>query len=456
MGVGERCAERTPAAMSDAKTYRRYMLGLLTLLLASNVLDRIAVGIMLQDIKTDLALSDTQLGLLTGIAFAIFYALMGIPIARWADRGNRVTIISLTAVLWSVMVALCAIAGSFVQLLLIRVGVGIGEAGAIPPAQSLIADHFPRADRPRAAAIYALGGPISFFVGYFAAGWLNELYGWRTTFVIVGVPGAVLGALAWFTLREPRVQASAAVQLGGPASPDEKLTDVFRILWRNITFRHLLIAFSLTYLFGYGLQQWLPVFFIRSHGLETGELGTWLSIVYGPGSLIGILIGGEWAARFAIGNESLQLRMTAFASAAAGAFQLAVLVPASSGAAFVLLAVVAALGSSIYGPLYATIQSVAPPRMRAMAIAVVLLFANMIGMGLGPLVAGMLSDLLARWWPEDSLRYALMIMCPGYAWCMFHLFLASRTVHRSIDEAEKLEAATFVDSPAGTVGAVRP
>jgi predicted MFS family arabinose efflux permease len=177
--------------------YKNYLLAVLLVILAFNYVDRLALGLLLQDIKVDLDLSDTQLGLLSGIAFALFYSVMGIPIARWADRGNRVTIITITTGLWSAAVALCGVAGSFLHLLLIRIGVAVGEAGCIPPAHSLIADYFTRAERPRAVARYMLGTPLSFVIGYFLAGWLNELYGWRATFLLLGLPGLGLAALAW-------------------------------------------------------------------------------------------------------------------------------------------------------------------------------------------------------------------------------------------------------------------
>src|SRR6202046_5577488 len=167
-------------------TYRRYLLAVLLVIQAFNGVDGLALGLVLQNIKVDLHLSDTQLGFLSGIAFALFYSVMGIPIARWADRGNRVTIISVTATAWSVMVALCGMAASFAQLLLIRVGVAIGEAGCIPPAHSLIADYFGRAERPKAVSVYMLAGSLSTLIGYFVAGWLSEFYGWRTMFILLG------------------------------------------------------------------------------------------------------------------------------------------------------------------------------------------------------------------------------------------------------------------------------
>jgi len=195
--------------------YRRYLLAVLLLIQAFNAVDGLTLGIVLQNIKLDLHLTDTQLGFLSGIAFALFYGVMGIPIARWADRGNRITIIATTTALWSVAVSLCGVAANFTQLLLIRVFVAVGEAGCIPPAQSLIADYFPRAERPRAIGIYMLGGSVSVVIGYTLAGWLNQLYGWRATFIMIGLPGVALAALARFTLREPRIARSE----GTPAEP---------------------------------------------------------------------------------------------------------------------------------------------------------------------------------------------------------------------------------------------
>jgi predicted MFS family arabinose efflux permease len=308
----------------QTNVYRRYLLTVLLIILAFNYVDRLALGIVLQDIKLDLQLSDTQLGILSGIAFALFYSVMGIPIARWADRGNRVTIIAVTTALWSVAVALCGMAASFLQLLVVRIGVAVGEAGCIPPAHSLIADYFDRAERPRAVAVYMLGSSLSVVVGYFLAGWLNELYGWRVTFMLLGLPGIGLSVLVWLTLKEPRRAASAALEgNSGNAAPASvstlapatqshpSLKDVCATLWASATFRHLLVCFSVWYFFGYGILQWQPAFFIRSHGLDTGELGTWYAIVWGIGGVLGTYWGGELASRYAARNERLQLRATA-------------------------------------------------------------------------------------------------------------------------------------------------
>jgi MFS family permease len=414
--------------------YRQYVLVILLIILAFNYVDRVALGLVLQDIKTDLHLSDTQLGLLTGIAFALFYSVMGIPIARWADRGNRVTIISLTTLLWSAAVALCALAGNFFHLLLIRIGVAVGEAGCVPPAHSLIADYFTRAERPRAVALYMLGQPLSTVIGYFLAGWLNEFYGWRMTFLMLGIPGLVLALLARITLKEPRRERPALqTRFAEQAAPS--LREVTVTLWQIVTFRHLLLCFSIMSLFGSGIAQWQPAFFIRSFGLSTGELGTWLAVVYGVGGLLGTYWGGELASRYASHRERLQLKTMAIALLGFAVVSAIVYLSPYAVPAFGALGL-ATLGVGMtLGPMLAAIQTLVPERMRAMSIAFIYLFANLIGMGLGPLAAGVLSDAFRPWAGEESLRYALLSLCPGYFWAAWHVWIASKTVTRDLEDA---------------------
>jgi len=423
--------------------YRNYLLTVLLLILACNSVDRLALGLMLQNIKADLHLSDTQLGFLSGIAFALFYSVMGIPIARWADRGNRVQIIGITTALWSVAVAFCGAVGSFAQLVSIRVAVAVGEAGCIPPAHSLIADHFDRAERPRAVARYMLGSPLSVVIGYFLAGWLNQFYGWRITFALLGLPGVALAVLASSTLREPRIDQrsatrpadSALVSPGAePSSQAEpSVKEVLVTLWANRTFRHLLFAFSVAYFFGSGIMKWQPAFLIRSFGLETGELGTWFAVIWGLGGFVGTFWGGELAARRAAKNEPLQLRAMAFAYCVLAVLSACIYLSANVYMAFAFMGV-AALGiTAITGPLFATIQTLVPERMRAMSIALIYLFANLVGAGLGPLAAGVLSDAFRPLFGEESLRYALLVLSPGYFWCGWHLWRGSRSVARDIE-----------------------
>jgi MFS family permease len=422
----------------SSRGYKNYLLILLMAIFALNNVDRLALGIVLQDIKNDFNLTDTQLGFLSGIAFALFYSVMGLPISRWADRGNRVMIISLTTAMWSAAVALCGTATSFLQLLLIRIAVGVGEAGCIPPAHSLIADYFSRAERPRAVARYLLGAPVGLTIGYFVAGWLNELYGWRATFTILGLPGLAFAALAWFSLTEPRRMKTATAAVDAPPQTalslpaEASFKAVCVTLWSKAAFRHLLFCFSVWFFFAYGILQWQPAFFIRSYGLQTGELGTWFSMVYGIGGGLGVYLGGELAARYAAGNERLQLTACAFASSLFAVLTAGAFLAPNHYLAFAALTLGALGGNMAQGPMLATIQTLVPARMRATSVALVYLFANLIGMGLGPLAAGALSDALRPWFGVESLRYALVILCPGYFWVSWHLWCASRTVEQDL------------------------
>jgi MFS family permease len=432
--------------------YRTYLLIVLLVIFAFNNVDRLALGLVLQALKKDLSLSDTQLGLFTGIAFASFYSVMGIPLARWADRGSRKTIIALTTAVWSVMVALCGVAGSFMQLLVIRAGVAIGEAGCVPPAHSLIADYFDRAERPRAIARYMLGGPISVIIGYFCAGWLNEFYGWRMTFFILALPGLGLSLLAWRTLREPR-RVVATAQAPGFSFGGASASVVWMTLWRNRTFRHLLFGFSVSSFFGYGILQWQPAFFIRSFGLKTGELGTWFAVIYGLGGIFGTYLGGELASRSAANNERLQLKVIAIIYATLGAFSSLIYVSTNLYCAFALTGLITIGGTATSGPLFATIQTLVPGRMRASSIALIYLFANLIGMGLGPLAAGALSDLFRPTFGDEALRYALLALCPGYVWVGWHLWRGSKTVTADLQatQAGDLRVAVSKDNRAVSV-----
>jgi MFS family permease len=427
--------------------YRAYLLWLLAAVLAFNYMDRLALALALQNIKVELGASDTELGLLSGIAFALFYSVLGVPIGRWADRGSRVRIITTTTALWSIMVMLSASARSFVQLLLIRVGVAVGEAGCMPPAYSLIADHFERAERPQAVAIYLLGGSLSAVIAYFCAGWLNQTYGWRTMFIVVGFPGIALAALAGLTLREPRSERRAgeaetlvftehrieqAVRGNSPATSPVSLRHTMQYLWSNRTFRHLLVCLCLNYFFGYGIFQWQPAFFVRSYGLHSGELGTWFALSYGVGGLLGTYCGGQWASSYAAHNEHLQLVVVAFVFSSFGFISAFVYLTPNHLVAFGLIALACFGGNIGSGPILATLQSVVPHPMRATSVAIVFLFANLVGMGLGPLAVGALSDALRPSIGAESLRYALLVMCPGYFWGGWHVWRASRTVRSDL------------------------
>lgn len=408
--------------------YRGYLVFLLATILTVNILDSTALGLVLQNIKTALRLSDVQLGFLTGIAYSAFYSTVGVPIGRWADRGDRVAIIALTTALWGVMVMLVGVTRSFGELLLVRVGVAVGEAGCIPAAYSLIADYFAREERPRAISKYYLGGSVGLILGYVAGGWLNHNYGWRIMFVCLGLPSVVIAPLAWCTLSEPRRMAGGSG--GGSAGSAEVpgLWHASRMLWRNRTFRFVLSVQCLLYFFGSGLGVWQASFFVRSYGINSEALGLYLALAYGVGGLVGTYTGGYLASQYAPKDERRQFRILACCQIVIAVVAGLTYTLRSPLVSMMLLGLTIAGGTLQAGPVSATTQTVIPERVRALALCVIFLFANLLGAGLGPLFVGALSDALHPQFGVDSLRYALFAMCPVYLVAGWLLWRASETV----------------------------
>lgn len=425
--------------------HRHYLLAVLFVVVVLNSIDGVAMAVVLQDIKRDLSLTDTQLGVLTGFAFALLFSIMGIAIARWADCGDRVAIVSLTAIVWSVFVAACGTATNFMKLLLLRVGVGIGEAGCFPASQSLIADYFDRAERPQANAVYVMATGVSALVGYGLAGWLNEIYGWRVMFMMLGLPGIAVAAVAWLTLREPRFERSGGDGVGRFAlarrsllktvtstSASPRLAEIGVALWSNTTLRQVLLFWSVQAFFTTGLWQWQPAFFVRSHGLGTGELGTCFAVAYGLGGVLGPFLGGAWAARYAANNERLQLRVAGLSYSALMVISAFVYLVPNHYLAFGLLGLQVLIASAFFGPVLSVLQLLVPESMRAAAMAILALLGSLIGSGLGSLATGALSDALLARFGEESLRYALLTLCPGFLWAGWHLWQASKCVARDL------------------------
>lgn len=414
--------DRSKPEKAQNSRNKTYLLLILLGLLAFNGTERVLVGLVLQDIKVDLGLSDTQLGLLTGIAFALFYASVGIPLARYADHGNRVNLVSWTTGLCGSMIALCGRADSFIHLLLIRIGVAVGEAGIIPASHSLIADNFTRAERPHAVAVFLLGASLSSVFGYMIGGWLNEYYGWRLTFFAIGAPGVLLALIARSTLSEPRsVQQPEKTKI-------PSLLEVFTIVWKIKTYRQLFYAFVLSSFFTGGVYKWMPSFFIRTHDMQTSEIGVWFGLLFGLGGALGIYIGGVAASRYAKHNEPLQLQIMSLLYILCAFFNFFAYLTSSKYLALSLLGLSTFATASLGGPLLALIQTLLTDHMRATAFALMYFFTGLIGMGLGPLAAGVLSDVLALFAGEQSLRYSLLILSPGFLILSFHLYLASKTV----------------------------
>lgn len=423
--------------------YKYYLLILLTVVATFNYLDRGVLALAMESIKQDFQLSDSQLGFMSGFAFALFYAIAGIPIARWADRGNRNHVVVLTTGLWSAMVAISGLVTSFTQLLLVRIGVGVGESGCVPPAQSLISDYFDRTERPRAFSIYWISAPLSMILSFLVGGWLIEQYGWRMTFIIIGVPGILLAVLVKFTLHEPRLKRLSDVQENITTKADNKgnpdsLKIVITTLLRKPAFRHLVFGFCIGYFFGVGIGVWIPTFFMRTHGMEASELGVWLAVTWGIVGMLFTFLGGVLATRYAANKEGLQMRCAAVVCLLCTVFHALCYLSTNKYIALVNVSVVVGvLIPVISAVVYSAIQSLVEERMRAVAMAFIFMLANLIGMGLGPMVVGILSDVLEPSFGQESLRYALLLFSPGYLWCAFHNWRVADTIEDEIRAIEK-------------------
>lgn len=392
-------AHRLPGA------YARYVLGFLTLVYITNFIDRIVLGILVGPIKAELHLSDSELGLLGGTAFALFYTALGIPIGWWADRANRVRIMTSALVCWSVFTALTGFAHSFLMLFLARLGVGIGEAGGVAPAYALIADYFRPGSRARVLGFYSLGIPIGSALGYLLGGYLTTAFTWRMAFMLLGAIGVLLAPIFLLTIREPERGTYDDSPRGRTAPP---LSRVWRVLSAKPSFWLLSLGAGCGSIMGYGLLFWLPSFFIRSDGMSVLAVSQLLGALLVFGGIPGILLGSYIADRAGLRDRR------AYAVVPAVAF-LCILPCYAIGttlpmgpAAFLFFLVPAALQLVWLGPVIMAIQQLVPPNMRSTASAIFLFINNLLGLGLGALIIGFASDQLAARFGSASLRYAIL------------------------------------------------
>lgn len=395
----------------------RVMLWTLLIVYIFNFLDRQILNILAEPIKGELGLSDTQLGLLAGPAFAVFYAVLGIPIARYADRGstNRTTLISVSLVIWSGMTALCGFAQNFWQMALARIGVGVGEAGCTPAAHSLISDVVAPERRASAIAFYGMGVPIGSLLGLIIGGVINDIWGWRVALMMVGAPGLLLALLLPKLLREPRRIGlmKGEVSPSGPAQVPvrEAIAEVFT----SRAFVLLLVAASFAAFLGYGKGLWTLSLFIRSHGMTTTEVGLIGSVTIGVAGVFGTWLGGWAADRFGAINRRHILTLPAIGMAVAAPIQFLGYGAPIWWVAGLLILVPTILNAAYYGPAYACVQGLVRKELRAVAASVMLFGQNLIGLGLGPLAFGALSDWLQPMAGTESVRWVLF----GAAWLGF-------------------------------------
>ena len=445
------------AGFIASEGYKRYVIWLLFTVYVFNFVDRQIFSVLLQPIKEEFRFSDVQMGLLGGLAFAVLYSTLGIPIARLADRANRVNIIALSLAFWSAATALTGFAKTFTHLLIARVCVGIGEAGCSPPAYSLISDYFEPARRARALSIYSMGIGGGVFLGYLVSSFVAAEYGWRAAFFVVGLPGVVLAVFLKLTLREPPRGFSDNVRVAAAPPPFRQAVGA---LWQRRSFRHLSLAASLHAFAGYGVGSFVPAFLIRSHGMTVAEVGLALSMISAVGIMGGTYLGGYLSDRFATvrGDARYYVWVPALSTLLAVPLSLAIYLLPTLPVILALMVPSQLLGYMYLGPSFTMTQGLVGIRERALAGAVLLLIMNLIGLGLGPTLAGWLSDVFraslagngidSTVATAQGLRYALCVMTLVNLWSAFHYVIAARSLREDLSAVSQEQAAAGARTPA--------
>lgn len=408
-----------------SRGYARYVLAVLTLVYMVSFIDRQILAMLVEPVKQEFDVSDTAMGFLTGFAFVIFYTLAGIPIARLADRISRKLIIATALSLWSAMTAASGLARSFAELALLRVLVGVGEAGGNAPSQSLIADYFPPQQRATALSVYAWGVYLGSGLAFLTGGWLVTHYDWRTALILAGLPGLALAALVALTVRElprgfadHRADVTASVPLG----------EVLRHLATRRAFVLIAAGTALQSMAGYGVLTWGPTFFSRVHDMPWTEIGISLGWIVLLGGCIGAFAGGRLADLLGAGDVRWYARLPAIQLAAAVPFLAGYTLAPGASASLLFLIPCYTLGAMYVGPMFAMVQGLAELRMRATAVAIMLFVTNMVGLGLGPLAVGALNDhVFGPVHGAAAIRYSMLVV--GMFGCVASLCFWRASAH---------------------------
>jgi MFS family permease len=400
-----------------------------------NFIDRQILAILLPAIREEFQVGDTVLGLLTGTAFALFYIILGIPIAQVADRWNRRNLLAIAIAVWSGMTALSGFAQNIWQLALARVGVGIGEAGCSPPAHSMISDYYPPEQRSMAMGFYTMGISTGIMLAYLGGGWVVENYGWREAFFIVGVPGLLLAAIVRFTLDEPTRGASEGRDDSGAQI---SMAAAFRFLFARRSYVHMGVAAGLSSFVGYAVIIFFPSFIQRSFGMGIANIGLWLGLILGIAGGIGYFFGGYVADKVGQQGRKRSFQFLVTTMLIPLPFYFGMFLSHSAALSLSLLIVPVLVGNAYLPTVLGQAQSLAPLRMRAMASAIVLLLLNVIGLACGPLLTGMLSDMLEPTFGVESMRYSLLIVCSVMLpWASWHYYRASSTIDADLARADE-------------------
>jgi MFS family permease len=417
-----------------SRSYKRYVAMLLLLVYVFNQLDRRVFDILMEPIKREFSLTDTQLAFLEGPALVLLYSILGIPIARWADRGPRVKIMTMAIALWSAIATLTATVHQFWTLALVRVGVGVGEAGFSAVAVSVISDYENDADRARALSNFMLAYPLAGLISNLLGGWINQLYGWRPVFVIAGMPGILLALLMARTVREPsRRMASGSADLNRPP-----LRVVLSTLWQRRSLRHLAIAQGLSNVV-LNSMAWVSVFFIRQHHMATGELGSWLAITDGIGGCVSIWLSGFVVARFAARDARTKTLLLAIASLLVTPLALFVLWCPSKNAALAAYLLVNLPMLFYTAPTAALVQDLVGPNMRATMAAIFFLIQLLLGGVIANQLVGTFSDVFTSLTGKSTLGlcWSMTLGSTMSLWAAVHFWLAGQSVREDLALAHR-------------------
>jgi len=410
--------------------YANYVLGVLFTVYVINFIDRQVLAVFIGPIKEEFGVSDTAMGLLVGFAFALFYTFAGIPIARWADRGNRRSIIAIGLTVWSAMTVACGLTRSFLQLALARVGVGVGEAAGSPPAHSLISDYFPPERRATALGIYCWGVYIGSAIAYLGGGYLRAYFDWRTAFIVLGLPGLLFALIVRFTVREPpRGYSEQRAGTGATTTLGETL----RYLLSCRSWVLMIAGSCLLSLTGYGVLMWGYEFFSRVHGMSPIEIGLWMALIVGVGGSIGTALGGALADRLGQRDAGWYMRMPAIVTLIGLPPAFGFLLTDSITLSLALFFPFYVL-SNVYVPaMHAINQNLAQLRMRATAAAILLFLVNIVGAGAGPFMVGFLNDLYAAQYGAEAIRYSLVTITATSILGALFFYLSSRALPADLD-----------------------
>lgn len=406
---------------------RRIALGLLFAAYMLSITDRMILSVLFEPIKAEFSLSDTQLGLLGGLTFALFYATLGIPIAKYADRNDRRRLIAACLILFSAMTALSGMATVFLMLVLFRIFVGVGEAGVNPASHSIIADYYPRNERSLAMSTLAVGGNFGMIFGFLIGGFVSEAYGWRAAMFVVGVPGVLLGISMLYFLKEPQ-RGGAETHVEAQPTSQISMLQAVKVMFATPVLRQVLAATTVSGMVTYSVTQWLPAYFGRVHELPQGQVGIVMAVLFGGVAGIGTLTGGRLTDVLSRRRIDLGPKMIALTQLVSVPLMVVGYLSTSMVLTICLLAAPIFILTFYVGPGHALIQSYAPVQMRAMGSALKMFSINLIGLGLGPLIVGIISDILEPAYGPRGLAIALAIVSVLSVWSATHFWLAGRAM----------------------------